>query len=341
MNDTRFNAGRRRLVTGIATMGATGLLAGCSIFGGRPKAPIAALFAGRIDDDGFMESGYNGLIKVRDELGVPIRYIDKVEPKPDLLAAALRQLVKDGAALVIAHGGQNNEAAQRVAKEFPGTTFVVTQGAVTGPNLASYEIMQEASAWLAGAAAGMMTRTGVVGHMSGIRVRPGLKGRAAYAAGLRTVNPNARLLTNFSGTQDDNDVSYRIARAEIDAGADIIFTMLNAGRDGVTRACRERGAKQIGNVVDWVAINPEVFIASAVANVSIGVFNAARDFTQGKLKPGTINKISLEDEQAVRLTLGKEAPPNVVARIAQYRQDILTGKIIIPENYDGPEFNPA
>ena len=218
-------------------------VAGCA---GRPfRSPaaitIAGLFAGNINDHGFMQSGYEGLVQAEKVLGVGTRYIDGIAPQKDLLAAALRQLAQAQPQMVVAHGGQNNAAAQQVAAEFPDIRFVVTQGDVTGANLSSYDVLQEESAWLAGALAGLTTRTGVVGHMSGIRVRPGLKGRAAFADGLKTANPNARLLSNFSGNQDDNALSRRIALAQIDAGADIIFTMLNAGRGGVTEACRSRG----------------------------------------------------------------------------------------------------
>lgn len=86
--------------------------------------------------------------------------------------------------MVIAHGGQNNAAARQVAPDFPAVQFVVTQGTVTGTRLSSYDVLQEESAWLTGALAGLSTRTGVVGHMSDIRVTPGLKGRAAFADGL-------------------------------------------------------------------------------------------------------------------------------------------------------------
>ncbi|MEO9101846.1 MAG: hypothetical protein ABI212_02450 [Burkholderiaceae bacterium] len=50
---------------------------------------------------------------------------------------------------MIAHGGQNNEAAAKVAARFPDVKFVVTQGAVTSPNLASYDVLQQESAYLA------------------------------------------------------------------------------------------------------------------------------------------------------------------------------------------------
>jgi basic membrane protein A len=241
---------RRRLV---AAGAALPVLAACAPMASRPTGPVAALFAGRIDDGGFMEAGYRGLLRARDDLGIATRYIDNVPAQREQMHAGLRELAKGGAALVIAHGGQNNEAAKAAAMEFPEQQFVVTQGNVTGSNLASYEVLQEQSAFLAGALAGLLTRSGTVGHMSGIRVVPGLKGRAAFAHGLRASRPDARLLTNFSGNQDDTALARRIALAEVDAGADIIFTMLNAGRSGAIDACRERGIRQIGNVRDWVA----------------------------------------------------------------------------------------
>src|SRR5690606_9627046 len=105
--------------------------------------------------------------------------------------------------LLIAHGGQNTDAALAVAKEFPDIRLVITQGAVTASNLSSYDVRQEESAWLAGAYAALMTKTGVVAHQSGIRVPPGLRARASYAAGVKHANPEVKLLTNFSGNQDD------------------------------------------------------------------------------------------------------------------------------------------
>ena len=314
--------------------------AGCA--GMPPRDPasitIAALFAGNVRDQGFMQSGYEGLVQAKESLGVTTRYLDGMAPQKELLVAGLRQLAQAGPQMVIAHGGQNNAAAQQVASEFPAIHFAVTQGDVTGANLSSYEALQEESAWLAGALAGLSTRSGVVGHMSGIRVRPGLKGRAAFADGGKTANPGVRLLTNFSGNQDDNALSRRIALAQMDAGADIIFTMLNAGRDGVTQACRERGARQIGNVRDWTVGDPGVFMASAIANVSRAVLMAAQDEAGGRWKPGVIRTLGLSDPSAVRLAMAPDVPAGLRQKIAVYTDAIIAGKIAVPDSYAGPEF---
>jgi len=297
------------------------------------------LFAGRIDDAGFMEAGYRGLTAARDKLGVDIVWRDQVPAERDGLASALRDLAKDGPALVIAHGGQNNDAAKLAAADLPTTTFVVTQGNVTGPNLASYEVLQEESAFLAGALAGWATATGTVGHMSGIRVVPGLKGRAAFAHGVAHANPAVRLLTNFSGNQDDNALSKRIAAAMIDSKADIIFTMLNAGRMGAIEACRERGAKQIGNVRDWIAVAPDVFIASAVADSGVAVVRAVEDLVRGSVATNTIVKIGLARPDAVRLTMSAALSDDIRKRVDALARQIKDGEVEVPTTWNGDCFS--
>ena len=147
------------------------------------------------------------------------------------------------------------------------------------------------------------------------------------------------LLTNFSGNQDDAVLARRIALAQIDAGADILYTMLNAGRSGAIEACRERRVPQIGNVRDWVAVMPEVFVASAVADSANAVFAAARDWAQGRWQPDSIRRIGLEDPQSVRLTLGAGVPAAVRGRLEELRGLVVAGTITIPETYGGPEFS--
>jgi basic membrane protein A len=250
----------------------------------------------------------------------------------------LRRLASQSPALIIAHGGQNNEAAQAVAADVPALSFVVTQGAVTGANLASYEVLQEQSAFLAGALAAWSTKTGVVGHMSGIRVLPGLKGRAAYAQGVALADPKVRLLTNFSGNQDDTSLSKRVALSMADAGADVVFTMLNAGRGGATDACRERGMAQIGNVVDWVARMPDVFIGSAIADSGLAVVSAAQDFVDGNFRAGVIRPIGLENAQAVRLTTAARVPAVTVAKLDQLAAELVAGSLRVSAEWSGTEF---
>ncbi len=332
----RVHATRRRF---LAAAGAL-TLAGCATYRYRApeKGPVAAMFPGRVDDGGFMEAGYRGLQRIERELGIPVTHVDNVAPEREAMLEALRRLAKSDATLVIAHGGQAAEAAQRVAWEFPEQRFASIQGDLTRPNLAVYEVRQEQSAWLAGAAAGLLTKSGVVGHLSGLRVAPGLLARAAYADGLRTTNPKAKLLTTFSGSQDDAAANKRATLAQIDAGADVVFTMLNAGRAGAIEACRERGVPQIGNVRDWVAAMPEVFVGAAVADAGFALFAAGRDLKDNLLKGDIVKRFGLGHPEAVRFVLADGVAPAVRTRVADLSVDLAAGRVALPTTYTGPEF---
>lgn len=298
---------------------------------------VGMLIPGQIDDGGFMEAGYEGLLKIEQQLDADTLYVDQVEPELDPLSDALRKLSEAQPDLIFAHGGQNSAAVEQVAPEYPDQTFVIVQGNITGPNFTSYEVLQEQSAWLAGAAAGLLTETQIVGHISGIRVRPGLKGRAAFADGLRYTNPEAEFLTIFCGDQDDAELAKAVALAEIEAGADIIFTMLNAGRVGAIEACQEAGIYQIGNVRDWYPVAPEVFIASAIADVSLASFLAAQDYLSGSFNVSTQHKIGLEVPEAVRLAMAPTVPLSIQTEIEGLAAQIASGEIEVANEYDGEE----
>lgn len=339
MTPAQARFGRRRFLLGAASALALG---GCAFGGTRPAhaGPIAALLPGRIDDGGFIQAGYEGLLRVRDKLGVPIDYRDRVPPEREAMLEAFRELARSDATMVIGLGGQTSEAIQRVAWEFPEQRFTLIQGNLLRPNLAVYEVLQEQSTFLAGAAAGLLTKSNVVGHMSGLRVRPGLKARAAFAAGLAATNPGAKLLTNFSGTQDDAAIAKRIALAQIDAGVDILFTMLNAGRAGAIEACRERRVPQIGNARDWVAAMPEVFIGSAFADVGVAVFECANDLFDNVWTGDRVRTFGLARSDAIRLVLRADVPPAVTSRVDRLRREIVAGGIKVPDEWSGTEFEP-
>lgn len=296
------------------------------------------MFSGRIDDGGFTESGYRGLQRIERELRIPVMHVDRVGTEYEAMLEALRALAISDATLVIAHGAQAAAAAQRAAWEFPAQRFASIQGELTRPNLAVYAVRQEQSAWLAGAAAGLLSRSGVVGHLGGVRDAPGLAARAAYADGLRTTSPRAKLLTGFSGSQDDEALNRRAALAQIDAGADILFTVLDAGRAGATAACRERGVRQLGSVLDWVAAMPDVFVGSAVADAGHAVFAAGRDLADNMLKGDIVKRFGLSTPDVVRLALADSVGPTVRSRIAGLTADLATGRISLPDAYTGPEF---
>jgi basic membrane protein A len=300
---------------------------------------ISVIFIGELHDSGFNQRAFEGVERMQRHSGdVDIEVVSGISYDPDAMETALRKAAERSEGVVFI-GGQGNLVTPSAAVVFPDRAFAVVQGNVAGTNLASYDVLQEQSAFLAGVLAARMTRTGTVGHLSGHRVAPGLKGRAAFAAGVRHADKNVRLVTGFCGTQDDSAVTEAWASALAGDGADILFTMLNAARDGATRACRATGMRQIGNATDWIAIDPEVFVASAVARIDLGVARAIEDMRSG-VRPGEILELGLR-EDAMCLSITQDVPDAIRQEVADLIPKIADGVIPVDVDYDGPEFEAA
>lgn len=297
---------------------------------------IAVVLFGPEGQGGFNQAGLAGARRAQALVaGIEIFWCEPPAERADFL----RRLCADGFGLVIAHGGQGDAPVAAVAPAFPGCRLVVTQGGQPAPNVAVYEALQEQSAYLAGVLAAAISKTGVVAHMSGERVRPGLRGRAAFADGVRRTRPDATLLTCFCGDQHDAALAQRVVSAQADAGADVLFAMIDGGRSGAITACRERGISQIGNVFDWTVREPDVFVASAIADSGFCIEMAARDHAAGVLRCGTQRSFGLERDEVVRLALAPRVGAAARAAVALARAALLRGAVEPATEYVGAEMS--
>lgn len=288
---------------------------------------------------GFNEAAVHGAERAA-QAGLPLQREWIAANDAKTRTERIAQLCDTAPDLVIVHGGQGDAPVAEVAPRFPGTQFAIIQGHHTGPNVASYEILQEHSAFLAGVLAGLRASNGRAAHLSGERVRPGLKGRAAYADGVRRVTGQDPL-TAFCGNQHDPELGAAWTRALSARDARVLFAMMDGGRDGVTRVCRETGVWQIGNVLDWVARDPQVYLASALADSGLCVERAAADHAAGALAVGRITRFGLEEAASLRLVVGAKVGAEERRVLDDWAGQLAAGAIHIASDYSGAEFEMA
>lgn len=308
----------------------------------KQKLRISVLIPGNISDKGFMQAGYKGYEKIKNMLPMDVSYISGITETADsdALSKSLRELASEKPDMIIAHGGQCDVAVETVAKEFPDIKFTVVQGHVKSSNVASYAVRQQDSTWLAGALAGLMTKSNKIGHIAGVKPKSLLLERAAFYGGMKAVNPDAELLSCFTGNLDDAEINKSATNSIIEHGADIIYSVLNSGRSGVVDAVKSSGKQvyNIGNVYDWT-LEDESFIASAVADSSVALFKAASDLNFNKWKANDTVEIGLDHPEVVRLSMGVNVPEGVKERITEFTKLFVAGGIDAPKEYGGKEFD--
>jgi basic membrane protein A len=295
---------------------------------------VAVVLFGPHGQGGFNEAGLDGARRAQAGGSVEVHWFERTETRVE----SLRALCATGPALVVLHGGQGDAPAAAVAPAFPGIAFAVTQGSAPAANVACYQVLQEQSAFLGGVLAACLSVRGTVAHLSGERVRPGLLGRAAFADGARRARPAVRVLTTFCGDQHDAGLAARVVTAQAAAGADLLFAMIDGGRAGAIRACREHGVRQIGNVFDWTVREPDLFVASAIADSGYCIVQAVEDFRGGALALGRVVRTGLERPAAVRLALHPAVPAGMRAEIDAWAHRLADRTVVPEEDYAGPEF---
>src|SRR3954470_5227004 len=101
---------------------------------GATQFRVALLTPGPISDQSWNGGAYQGLLKIRDSLGAEISHVQTATPTD--FEENFREYGARQFSLVFGHGFEFQDAARRVAPQFPHTVYVTTSGNTAGANLA-------------------------------------------------------------------------------------------------------------------------------------------------------------------------------------------------------------
>lgn len=244
---------------------------------------------GRVDDGTFNQYAYEGMQRAAAELGLEATYIETTRPEDG--EGNILMLIHDDCQLVITVGQQLGEIVERLAKEFPNTYFLTIDFAPYPPlpNVMGALFAEDEAGFLAGALAGLMTRSQVVAVVAGDQVPAVIKFRKGFSNGARLVNHKVKVLGEYIESFTDPDKGRAVAETFIRQGADVIFGAGGLTGSGAIRAAAEQGAWVIGVDQDeWNttfeggrAPGAERLLTSAIKRVDTAAYLAVRSFAEG------------------------------------------------------------
>ncbi len=296
---------------------------------------VALLTPGPISDQSWNAGAYQGLLRIRDSLGAQVSHIQTKTPAD--FEENFRQYGAQGYTLVIGHGSEFQDAAKRVAPEFPKTTYVTTSGATTGPNLAGLSFGFAEPSYFAGMLAASVSKTGKIGAIAGQEIPPVAESFRAYAQGARAVNPAIKIVTSYIGNWDDVSAGKEQALAQIAQGVDVIFQNADAAGLGVFQAAREHaGTYVIGSNSNQNGVAPDVTLGSVVIDLPLAFLTVAKEVKDGTFKPGLV--VLGSGTRVVTLvlnpTLASKIPNTMRSRIDSLQAEMVAGKFQLPAASD-------
>ena len=291
---------------------------------------IGVLLPGSKTDKGWMESGFDGLTAVQKELGdkIKVQMIENISNAD--MEQALTTLAQKNA-LVIGIGGQTQAALMKVAKRFPKVNFAVIGGNrdESLPNVSGYDVKQAEIAYVAGAAAAMMSKTGAISYVGGLEIPPIVNAGTEFANGAKSINPKIKFFANYTGDFDDVAKSKEATLAAIAQGADIHYHILNLGLRGMEQAAKDKGTKIIGSYTDRCGTDP-LYIGYSITGVGYLTEYAIKQSVAGTWKAGYKPfGLAMGPKASGMAVCG--ATPEMKKKLEAISKDILDGKIKVLE----------
>ncbi len=246
---------------------------------------VALVMTGPINDQGWNASAYTGLTKIEEQLGAEVAFTESVAAAD--LEEVYRGYADIGFDVIIGHGFEFGDVATAVAPDYPETFFFVTSSDISQePNVAGLQNRNDQQGFLAGAVAAQQSQSGVVGAIGGGEIPSIMAFIQGFEQGAKYVNPDATVLTNFTGDFNDPAPAKQLAASMISEGADVLSHSANAAGLGVFEAVGEagEGVWMIGAIDDQYEVLPEQTITSALSNLSDAMVVATELYMNGEIE---------------------------------------------------------
>jgi len=267
----------------------------------------------------------------------------------------LQLLVDQGADLTVGTGFMLENAVEAVAKANPGAKFLLidsplldARGApVALPNVRTVVFREEEGSFLVGALAGLVAKekVGFVGGMDTPLIR---RFEAGYRAGVKTTNPSATVLAQYTGSFDNVGAGKQAGADLLAKGCEVVFQAAGSDGIGVIQAVKEARAAgkavfAVGTDSDQHALAPEAMLTSMLKRVDMEVWQAAFDLSRGAFVGGDL-RVGLKEAAVGLAEVRLEFPGKVaaLARVEALRQQVVAGELKVPvslaelERFDAP-----
>lgn len=250
----------------------------------------------------------------------------------------MRQYAEAGHQLVVGESFAVEAAARKVAKDYPGTAFLMgSSGKPQAPNFSVFDNYIQEPAYLSGLVAGGMSKSGRIGLVGGYPIPEVNRLMNAFIAGVKEMNPKAEFMVSFINSWFDPPKAKEAAFAMIDQGADVLY----AERFGVSDAAKERKVLAIGNVIDTQAQYPDTVVASALWHMEPTIAAALEAVKAGRFKAEDYGRWSLMKPGGSTLApLGSfesRVPQAIKDKVAARSREILAGSFTVKVDDKAPK----
>jgi len=285
----------------------------------------AFVYVAPLTDMGWVHQHDEGRKAVEAALGGKVKtsYVEDVAEGPDA-ERVIRDLAQQGNQLIFTPSFGYMEPTLKVAREFPGVKFESITGYKTADNVSVANARYYEGRYLAGIAAGRMTRSHVAGYVAGFPIPEVLQGINAFTLGMRSVDPKATVKVVWLNAWFDPTRERDAAMTLFNQNVDVIA--FHTGSNAVMVAAQERGKLAVAYHSDMRRIAPDAQIVAVTHEWGAYYTRRAQAVIDGTWTPG--NVWGGVKEGMVRVgDFGSKVPAAVQQEVLARQADIAAGRL--------------
>lgn len=290
-----------------------------------PPLKIGFVYVAPLADAGWVYQHDQGRKAVEAALGprVQTTFVENVPEGADA-ERVIRDLAQQGNKLIFTPSFGYMEPTLKVAKDFPDVKFESITGYKTTPNVAAANARYYEGRYLAGVAAGRMTKTHVAGYVAGFPIPEVLQGINAFTLGMRSVDPKAQVKVVWLDVWFDPPKERDAAMALFNQDVDVIA--FHTGSTAVMAAAQERGRMAVAYHSDMRKVAPDAQIVAVTHQWGGYYTQRARAVLDGSWKTGKL--WGGVKEGMIRVgDFGPKVPKAVQDEVLARQKDIAAGKL--------------
>ncbi|MFZ6757263.1 BMP family ABC transporter substrate-binding protein [Undibacterium sp. Ji50W] len=297
-----------------------------------PAAPeplkVGFIYVGPVGDAGWTFAHDVGRKAVEAKYGDKVKttFVENVPESAADAERVIRDLATQGNKVIFGTTFGYMEAMLKVAKDFPDVKFEHATGYKTADNMAQYDVRTYEGAYLAGIAAGKMSKSGKLGVVASIPIPEVLRNINSFTLGARSVNPKATTKVVWVNKWFDPGKEREAATTLIGQGVDVL--MQNTDSAAVVQTAEEKGVYAFGWDSDMSKFGAKAHLAASVIDWGVYYTKRVGEALDGKWKSDTTwwglkeNMIDLKNFNA-------SLSDDVKKLIADKRQGVIDGTVPI------------
>lgn len=273
---------------------------------------VAIFLDGPINDGGWGASCYKAMIDSAAELGWDTAYSESVSQSD--WATTMTNYIDQGYNLIFAPGNQYTDTVKQVATDNPDARFVILNDTVKTDNIESLMPNTEQIGLLAGALAGILSKTNAIGFVGGVELDTTLDKLENYTKAAQKINPAIEVTSAYAGSFSDAAKGKELATSMVNNNnVDVMFGDASIVDTGVREALATfEGKFDIGQPADLGGADDTLIANSVVTDNKTMLLEAMKDvesdsfgnkviygdLSNGGVSVGTFSNIVTQEQQA-------------------------------------------